>query len=72
MTDMGMLAERLKHRVEWQAVPEDMYTEDLTVFIADAIRYLYVITGRGLRFREDWFVRDETTAAYTAFEPELP
>lgn len=46
MTDIVLLAEKLYQRIEWQNVPEMMTIEDLTVLISDAIRHLYVMTGR--------------------------
>ena len=55
MTDIVDLASKQYYRIEWQNVPETVAREDLTVFIADAIRYLYVVTGRALQFREDYF-----------------
>lgn len=42
----------------------------MTIIIADAIRYLYVITGRALRFDEDMFEKDGDL--YITFSDTLP
>jgi hypothetical protein len=49
----------LYERIEWQNVPDVMAREDLTGIIADAIRDLYVMTGRALQFSESLFVKDD-------------
>lgn len=59
MTDMLKLARALFNRIEWQNVPDEVHINDLIDEIAEAIRYLYVMTGRALLFSEEWFVRDE-------------
>lgn len=46
MTDVVLLAKKVHQRVEWQEVPDSVTMEDLTVMVADAIRHLYVMTGR--------------------------
>lgn len=71
MTDIVALADRLRRRIEWQAVPEDLYPEDLTYFLAEAIRYLYVITGRGPIFEEDMLVMNEEGTGYVSFSDDL-
>ena len=48
MTDLESLTRRLYRRIEWQRVPDYVTREDLSQFIADAIRHLYVMTGRAL------------------------
>lgn len=70
MTDITVLARRLYKQIRWQNVPEEMTREDLTEFIADAIRHLYVMTGRGLSFRDDWLVCEN--GMYTLFSQTLP
>ena len=55
MTDVAELAKRLFRRIEWQRVPDDVTREDLSQFVADGIRHLYVMTGRGTSFSEDLF-----------------
>lgn len=59
MTDIVFQAKRLYERIEWQNVPDVMAREDLTGIIADAIRDLYVMTGRALQFSESLFVKDD-------------
>lgn len=58
MTDIVDLASRQFTRIEWQNVPDTVTREDLTGFIADAIRYLYVLTGRATQFNESDFTAD--------------
>ena len=72
MTDIVLLAKKLHQRLEWQTVPDDVTMEDLTVLIADAIRDLYVMTGRALSFSEDKFDYDVETASYISFADDLP
>ena len=50
------LAQRLHRRIKWQEIPETLYTDDLIDIISDAIRMLYVISGRTFQFSEDKFV----------------
>lgn len=68
MTDVIALASRLFDRIEWQNTPDDVTKDDLAVMIADAIRYLYVVTGRALEFNESMFSKGEDS--YT-FAPAL-
>lgn len=70
MTDIVLLAHKLYQRIEWQTVPDVVTQEDLTVFIADAIRHLYVMTGRGLSFEESDFVFED--GLYVSFAEDLP
>lgn len=71
MTDIMALAYRLYRRIEWQNVPEAVTQEDLTVATADAIRDLYVMTGRALTFSEDMFTKDGSTYLYFSNELKL-
>ncbi len=60
MTDIeNGLAKRLFDRIEWQYVPDAVGKEDMCKMIADAIRMLYVMTGRAAQFSEDMFSLDE-------------
>ena len=70
MTDIVLLAQRLFRRIKWQSVPEDVTREDLTQYIAEAIRHMYVMTGRALTFSEDWFTSEGNM--YTLFSQDLP
>lgn len=58
MTDVVNLAHRLFQRIEWQNVPETVGEDELIEFVADAIRYLYVMTGRTMQYSEDMFIFD--------------
>lgn len=63
MTDLVKLAERLHRKIKWQEVPEKVSWTDQVDLICDAIRKLYVISGRTFSFSEDNFVYDETGVA---------
>lgn len=69
MTDITALAYRLYQRIEWQSVPETVAQDDLTTWISDGIRDLYVMTGRALSFSEDMFTMDGPV--YAAFSEDL-
>lgn len=58
MTDIVLLAKKLYERIEWQSVPDTVTQEDLTILISDAIRHLYVMTGRAQTFDEAKFTKD--------------
>ena len=55
MTDIINLAQRLHRRVKWQEIPEELDSSDLIDILCDAIRMLYVISGRTFQFSEDLF-----------------
>lgn len=55
MTDIAKLAQRLYRRIKWQEIPETLDRDDMMDIICDAIRMLYVISGRTFRFSEDMF-----------------
>lgn len=56
MTDIVKLAQRLHRRIKWQEIPEELNSSDLIEIICDAIRMLYVISGRTFQFSEDMFI----------------
>lgn len=56
MTDIVKLAERLHRRIQWQEIPEELTSVDLMEILCDAIRMLYVISGRTFQFSEDKFI----------------
>ena len=56
MTDIVKLAQRLHRRIKWQEIPEELTSSDLIQIICDAIRMLYVISGRTFQFSEDKFI----------------
>lgn len=70
MTDIVLLARKLYERIEWQNVPDTVTQEDMTILISDAIRHLYVMTGRALVFREEDFIKDGEL--FVAFTHDLP
>lgn len=55
MTDLVKLAKRLHRRIKWQEIPEQLTSTDLIDILCDAIRMLYVISGRTFQFSEDMF-----------------
>jgi len=71
VTDITALAERLYTRIEWQRVPFDVTQDDLIDYIVEAIRYLYVMTGRALQYSDDLFEkRDDLPVVLKAFLAE--
>ena len=70
MTDIVRLAQRLHRRIKWQEIPEELNSADLMVIICDAIRMLYVISGRTFQFSEDMFVTRIVTQPEEEDEPE--
>jgi hypothetical protein len=54
-----MLAKRLFNKIKWQNTPEQIGADDLVDLICDAIRMLFVISGRTNLFSEDMFIYDE-------------
>lgn len=56
MTDMVKLAQRLYRRIKWQEIPEELNSSDLLDILCDAIRMLYVISGRTFQFSDDMFI----------------
>lgn len=69
MTDVVNLARRLFQRIEWQSVPDAVGEDELIEFVADAIRYLYVMTGRTMQFTEDMFISED--GLYVQFTGDL-
>lgn len=59
MTDVVALAKRLHRKINSQRTPEEVHWMDQVNWIIDAIRQLYVISGRALNFSDDMFYRDE-------------
>lgn len=59
MTDLVNLAQRLHRRIKWQEIPEEMTSADLIDILIDAIRMLYVISGRTFSFSDDMIVYEE-------------
>lgn len=75
MTDIIKLARKLYQRIEWQNVPDTVDVDDMVEMIEDAIRHLYVVTGRALMFSEDFFVTEtdpESGAETVMFAEDLP
>ncbi len=70
MTDIVKLAQRLHRRIRWQEIPEELTSTDLMDILCDAIRMLYVISGRTFQFSEDMFVTGIETQAEGESESE--
>lgn len=71
MTDMTILAKVLYDRIKWQNTPDPVTINDMTRYVADAIRHLYTMTGRALRFSEGLFTKGDE-GYYTEFAEDLP
>ena len=50
MTDLERLTAELKQRTRWQDTPEEMLDEDYAEIISQAVRHLYVMTGRYMAY----------------------
>ena len=50
MTDVERLAAELKQRTEWQDTPVELEDADYLEMVTQAVRHLYVMTGRYLQF----------------------
>lgn len=70
MTDVVNLAQRLHRKINAQRTPEEVHWTDQVNWIAEAIRHLYVISGRALTFSEDLFLYDES-GNVESFENDL-
>jgi len=60
VTDIIKLAQRLHRRIKWQEIPEELTSTDLIDILCDAIRMLYVISGRTFQFSDDMFTETMT------------
>ena len=60
MTDIVKLAQRLHKKINSQRTPEEVHWTDQVDWIAEAIRTLYVISGRTMLFSEDKFEYDDS------------
>ena len=73
MTDIVKLAQRLHRRIKWQEIPEELNSSDLIDMICDAIRMLYVISGRTFQYSDDKFiVVEEPETSDDPNEPNEP
>lgn len=70
MTDLIALTKRLYRRIEWQSVPDDVTREDLSQYIVDGVRELYVMTGRAMLFADSMIEYDNGLAM--TFASDLP
>lgn len=59
MTDLLRLTKDMVRQIEWQEVPVNMDIDDVAMFIVDAIKYLYVMTGRTSEWNENLVIKDE-------------
>lgn len=46
MTDIQKMAQELRQRTEWQDTPVELAHEDYLEIVRQAVRHLYVMTGR--------------------------
>mgnify|MGYP006913125851 CR=1 FL=1 len=59
MTDIMKLAEALFTRIEWQSVNDPVTIEDMAGYIMEAIKTLYVMTGRAMLFSDELIIKTE-------------
>lgn len=69
MTDIMKLAEALFTRIEWQSVNDPVTIEDMTGYIVEAIKTLYVMTGRAMLFSDDLIIKTEETYVFKEMLP---
>lgn len=62
MVEIERLANTLQWRSGWQKTPETLYLEDYCALVYDALRQLFVMTGRAALFDE----------AKTEYEDDMP
>lgn len=60
MTDVVALAQRLHRKINSQRTPEEVHWTDQVHWISEAIRKLYVISGRATKFSDEMFEYDES------------
>lgn len=60
MTDITALAQELYKAVNQQQVPEEVTKSDLSTMIVEAIKDLYVISGRTFSWADDKVTYDES------------
>ena len=53
MTDLQKMAQELKQRTEWQDTPVELVHEDYLEIVRQAVRHLYVMTGRYMQYDEN-------------------
>ena len=53
MTDMQKMSQELKQRTEWQDTPVELVHEDYLEIVRQAVRHLYVMTGRYMQYDEN-------------------
>ena len=53
MTDMQKMAQELRQRTEWQDTPVELVHEDYLEIVRQAVRHLYVMTGRYMQYDEN-------------------
>ena len=53
MTDMQKMAQELKQCTEWQDTPVELVHEDYLEIVRQAVRHLYVMTGRYMQYDEN-------------------
>lgn len=70
MTDIVALTNRLYKKIRLQNIPEEIDWTDQIDYVTDAIRALYVISGRELVFSEDMFTEDDD-GNIVSFENDL-
>ena len=53
MTDIDSIAGELRQRTQWQDMPVEMTDEDYREIVRQAVRHLYVMTGRYTQYSDD-------------------
>lgn len=50
--------------MEWQKTPEEIFQDDLTAFVVTAIKDLYIMTGRAMRYSDNLVVYEDDLPRY--------
>lgn len=67
MVEIETLANKLQRRTEWQRTPQVLYLEDYCELVCDALRQLFILTGRAAQFDEGKLtIEDEMPVRYDA------
>lgn len=73
MTNITELAGELQTIVSWQRTPEELTMADFERFIVNALKTLFIDTGRALTFKKDMIITEETEESTTIyFDYDLP
>lgn len=71
MTSLAQMADELRQRTAWQQTPVEMIEEDYLEMVRQAIRHLYVMTGRFSQYADGITELDADEYEYTLTTAEI-